>query len=144
MGSYLLLARLPASINRRDVRKSLYDMMLPYKFERRGDDDPPELNQYLVFIDDMQSLREEWEQDTRQVIRENDGCYYEFDDRYKVESVDENGRYCSCWEIPKDAVRVEVSVKELYSSFEEFAKDSASFNEETGTYGSLLLNLGTS
>ncbi|MBX9568636.1 MAG: hypothetical protein K2X77_07050 [Candidatus Obscuribacterales bacterium] len=134
---YPLLVRLPAFINRRELRRSLYEMMLPFKLVHFGcEPEPPELSRYLVFVDTIQNLREAWSKDTREIIRENDGTYHDlFDERYKTERIDENGQVWIHREIPKDAEKVEIPIKELFSSFEEFAADSDEYHEETGSYG---------
>ena len=132
MGTYSLLARLPAATDRRELRKKLFEMMIPHKYERRGDPDPPELEKYLAFVDQTEEIREDWETEIREMIIEADGSLHNFYDKRYFEDIDD----INCKPVyPPGSQKTDVRVKDLFSTFDDYASDVATRNSETGKYG---------
>lgn len=110
--------------------------LLPYKEAGCGAEDPPELQSLLVFEDEEEARRREYETETiTKVVMEDGRMLNPWDDEFRVKG--SIGIGSDTHKVPDDLEQREVPYKELYTSFEKYMKDwcGEERDEKTGKYG---------
>jgi len=112
-----------------NVKPALAEILWPYK---AYDGEWEGLKEYLEFDDVTEEYSDQYENETRTMVREADGnLYCVFDQRYK-----EGNAFDHKTVIPEDAEKVEIPFKELYPTFEKFMKDWVGMEpNEDGRFG---------
>ena len=117
------------------AEEEVHKMLAPYQ-ENNMEDCPKE---YLEFNSVTEEYKENYENDTREMVRLEDGSLVStYDDRFKVEIKDEKHPLgLTKYEIPENLEKVKVPFKVLYPTFEEYMEDYCEYtkDEETNDYG---------
>lgn len=113
-----------------DNPDNLEKLMAPYQENNMGDC-PKE---YLVFVDEEQEYRDRYETGLEKRVKLANGELVERYDRRCYVEVSKNRRE---WQLPEGAEEVEVPIKELYSSEDDYVAASCDYeiDKETGKRG---------
>jgi hypothetical protein len=127
----------PAATALEDIEEAVAKMLLPYKESGCGDEDPPELKQYLKFEDDEDEYVEKYATDTTPCFVDPAGkphSKYSEEFRSRPRDIFAQAEYIC----PAGWTAREVPVKELYPIFEQYMADYCGYDErdpQTSRYG---------
>lgn len=120
MSHFSVMVRIDGSTKESQVQDALQKMMIPYKEMGCGSDDPPELKQYLEFNDCTEEMQKEYDTETYPCVRLVDGTEFKaYDNRFRNPEMFAKEQYI----YPDGAVEFEKPLKELYTTFDQFATE---------------------
>lgn len=125
MSHFVVLVRLPANIEEKNLEAELRKRLIPYKEIGCGErDDMDEMAPYIEFKDVEEESRKEWETETTSMVKLACGTLAsrwdeQFKNPHRVSLFSREDE----WVYPEGCVKLDVPKKEVYPDFEEYMRD---------------------
>lgn len=146
MSHFTVMVRVPADVvydrkgTGNPIENRVRQMLIPYKESGCGDEDPPELKQFLKFEDDEDEHLKKYAEETTEVFVDPAGALHcKYDSRFEKNPPGHFGISSETkYVCPDGWTAREAKMSELYPTFEGYMADYCGYSErdeETGRYG---------